>query len=76
LQRFDIFPFSCGPSFADACRDRLGEIWEKEVGGDILMPQAVFQMGWKNDAYSMRRALVALGAAVEMRNAAREKAVA
>ena len=77
LQRFDIFPFSCGPSFADACRDRLGEIWEKEVGEGILMPPSVFQMGWKDGAYSMRRALVALGAAVDMRNyAAREKAVA
>jgi hypothetical protein len=55
--------------------DRLGEIWDKEVGGDILMPQAVFQMGWKNDAYSMRRALAALGAAVEIHTHAAREAV-
>jgi replication-associated recombination protein RarA len=76
LQRFDIYPLSCGPTFADACRDRLGEIWEREVGEDILMPQSVWQMGWKDGAYSMRRALAALGAAVEIHNAVREKAVA
>jgi len=77
LQRFDVYPLSCGPSFADACRDRLGEIWEKEVGGDILMPQAVWQMGWKDGAYSMRRALAALGAAVEIHtHSARLEAVA
>jgi len=76
LQRFDIYPLSCGPTFADACRDRLGEIWEKEVGEDILMPQAVWQMGWKNEAFSMRRALVALGAAVEIHtHATREEVI-
>ncbi len=76
LQRFDIFPLSCGPSFAEACRDRLGEIWEKEVGPGIIMPSSVWQMGWKDNAYSMRRALTALDAAVEMHNAARMEAVA
>ncbi len=76
LQRFNIYPFSCGPSFADACRDRLGEIWEKEIGEGILMPPSVWQMGWKDNAYSMRRALTALGAAVEMHNADRMEAVA
>ncbi len=76
LQRFDIYPLSCGPSFAEACRDRLGKIWEKEIGEGILMPPSVWQMGWKDNAYSMRRALTALGAAVEMFNAARVEAVA
>jgi hypothetical protein len=41
------------------------------------MPQVVFQMGWKNEAYSMRRALAALGAVIEIHtHAAREKVLA
>jgi replication factor C small subunit len=76
LQRFDIYPFSCGPSFADACADRLNEIWEKETGGDVPMPPEVTLMGWRNNSYSMRRALSALGAAVEMHRASRAKEVA
>ena len=60
LQRFNIYPFSCGPSFADACADRLNEIWERETGNNIPMPPEVALMGWKKDSYSMRRALSAL----------------
>ncbi len=72
MQRFEghIFPFSCGPSFAEACLGRLEQIWEAETGGTTPMPAAVATMGWKaingGQAYSMRRALAALGAAVEL----------
>jgi replication-associated recombination protein RarA len=76
LQRFDIYPFSCGPSFADACADRLNEIWEKETGSNAPMPPEVALMGWRNNSYSMRRALSALGAAVEMHWANRAQEVA
>ena len=79
LQRFEsggIYPFSAGPSFADACLDRLGDIWQREVGEDVPLPSHVAGMGWRNNAYSMRRALAALGAAVEMHLAGREVAVA
>jgi replication-associated recombination protein RarA len=76
LQRFDIYPFSCGPSFADACADRLNEIWEMETGSNAPMPPEVALMGWRNNSYSMRRALSALGAAVEMHRASRAKEVA
>ena len=71
MQRFDghVFPFSCGPSFAESCVDRLNMIWQNEVGADVPMPPEVASMGWKNDAYSMRRALAVLGAAVEIRRA-------
>jgi replication-associated recombination protein RarA len=72
LQRFEsggVFPFSCGPTFAEACVDRLHDIWQREVGSDMPMPLGVAQMGWRNDAYSMRRALAALGAAVDMQRA-------
>ena len=31
LQRFDIFPFSAGPTFAEACHERLAWIWEQEA---------------------------------------------
>lgn len=85
MQRFEGygFPFSCGPSFAEACLDRLGQIWEAETGGTAPMPAAVAMMGWKavkegGQAYSMRRALAALGAAVELHAAdvAREEVAA
>ena len=66
LQRFDIFPFSSGPSFADACLDRLGDIWHIETSSESALPAGVAEMGWRNEAYSMRRALAALGAAVDM----------
>ena len=78
LDRFDPFPFSAGPTFADACGDRLQWIWEQEVGDGTPMPMEVAAMGWGGEAYSMRRALAALGAAVEMHQAAqaREEAMA
>ena len=66
LQRFEIFPFSCGPSLADACLDRLGDIWHIETGSESALPAGVAEMGWRNEAYSMRRALAALGAAIDM----------
>ena len=31
LQRFDVFPFSAGPTFAEACRERLAWIWQQAV---------------------------------------------
>jgi replication-associated recombination protein RarA len=65
LQRFDIYPFSCGPSFAAACIDRLGEIWHTELG-EVEMPAHVAAMGWKGESYSMRRALAALGAVIDI----------
>jgi len=65
LQRFDILSFSAGPEFAEACLDRLNWIWQLEVGMDVPMPSYVAGMGWRNNQYSMRRALSALGAAVE-----------
>ena len=79
LQRFEsggIYPFSAGPSFADACLERLNWIWQLEVSVDVPLPSHVAGMGWRNNAYSMRRALAALGAAVEMHLAGRAVAVA
>jgi replication-associated recombination protein RarA len=67
LQRFEIFPFSAGPTFAEACQERLAWIWEQEAGPDVPMPLGVQQMGWgKSGHFSMRRALTALGAALEL----------
>ena len=31
LQRFEVFPFSAGPTFAEACQERLEWIWQQEV---------------------------------------------
>ena len=80
MQRFEgySFPFSCGQSFAGACQERLAWIWEQEAGPDDPMPLVVQQMGWRNGNYSMRRALAALGAAVELHAAdvVREKVTA
>ena len=67
LQRFEIFPFSAGPTFAEACQERLAWIWEQEAGPGVPMPLGVQQMGWgKSGHFSMRRALTALGAALEL----------
>ena len=59
LQRFDIFPFSAGPTFAEACAERMAWIWEQEVGGDVPLPLGVTDLGWRNGKFSMRRALTA-----------------
>ena len=66
LQRFEVFPFSAGPTFAEACQERLAWIWEQEVGPDVPLPVGVEQLGWRNDSFSMRRALAALSGAVEL----------
>ena len=67
LQRFDVFPFSAGPTFAEACQERLAWIWEQEAGPGVPMPLGMEQMGWRKDNYSMRRAMTALGGALELR---------
>jgi replication-associated recombination protein RarA len=67
LQRFDVFPFSAGPTFAVACHERLAWIWEQEAGAGVPMPLGMEQMGWRNGNYSMRRAMTALGGALELR---------
>jgi len=69
LQRFEVFPFSAGPTFAEACQERLAWIWQQEAGPGIPMPLGMEQMGWRNGNYSMRRALAALGAALELHRA-------
>ena len=73
LQRFEVFPFSAGPTFTEACQERLVWIWEREVGVDVPFPAGVFDLGWRNGSFSMRRALAALGGAVEIH---RERMVA
>ncbi len=67
LQRFEVFPFSAGPTFAEACQERLAWIWQQEAGPGVPMPLGMEQMGWRNGNYSMRRAMTALGGALELR---------
>ncbi len=75
LQRFEVFPFSAGPTFAEACQERLAWIWQQEAGPDVPMPLGVQQMGWgKAGHFSMRRALTALGAVLELLERGREAA--
>ncbi len=69
LQRFEIFPFSAGPTFAEACRERLASIWQREAGPDVPFPAGVEQLGWRNRNFSMRRALAALSGAAELHRA-------
>ena len=74
LQRFEVFPFSAGPTFAEACQKRLAWIWEQEVGPGVPMPLGVLGLGFdRRENFSMRRALAALGGAVEIH---RERLVA
>ena len=75
LQRFDVFPFSCGPTFAEACQERLAAIWAQLAGQDVPMPLGVDMMGWRGESYSMRRAMSALGAAIELQRQATGRAV-
>jgi replication factor C small subunit len=67
LQRFKVFPFSFGPTFAEACRERLAWIWQQEAGAGVPLPLAMAHIGWRNGRYSMRRAMAALGSALEQR---------
>jgi hypothetical protein len=67
LQRFEVFPFSAGPTFAAACQERLAWIWEQEAGAGAPMPLGMEHIGWRNGSYSMRRALAALDAALRLR---------
>jgi hypothetical protein len=69
LQRFDVLPFSAGPTFAEACQERLAKIWEREVGDGVPFPLGVEELGWRNGSYSMRRAFAALSGAVELHRA-------
>ena len=66
MQRFDVFPFSAGPTFAEACRERLASIWQREAGPGVPFPAGVEQLGWRHGNFSMRRALAALSGAVEL----------
>ena len=43
-----LFPFLAGPTFAEACRDRLASIWQREAGPDVPFPAAAEQLGWRN----------------------------
>ena len=48
LNTSTLFPFSAGPTFAEACRDRLASIWQREAGPDVPFPAAAEQLGWRN----------------------------
>jgi hypothetical protein len=45
LQRFEVFPFSAGPTFSEACQERLAWIRQQEAGPDVPMPLGMEQMG-------------------------------
>ena len=49
------FPFSAGPTFAEACQERLAWIWQREAGPELPFPAGVEQLGWRKDNFSMRR---------------------
>ena len=68
LERFDVFPFGDGDSFAHACLRRLNDIWGHESDCDVPLPDSVAGFGWQGERYSMRAALAALsGALVQQR---------
>jgi len=67
LERFELLSFSSGPTFAEACQERLQAIWEVEVGDAIPFPIDILG-GWNGHRFSMRRALKSLRAALESYN--------
>lgn len=58
-QRFDVYRFSTGRAFADACADRLGEVWAEQTGLASL-PPGWTGWGWDGEDFSMRLALQSL----------------
>lgn len=67
LDRFKIMPYSNGPTFAEACRERLVAMWQEQTG-ETEMP-----IGWtiwgRTDSrgFSMRSALASLQDAIDER---------
>lgn len=60
LQRFRLYPFSAGPTFARAAADRLAGIWRNEAG-DVPLPSEWLSWGWdfseQPPVFSLRSAL-------------------
>ncbi|MGA2069490.1 MAG: AAA family ATPase [Thermoguttaceae bacterium] len=55
--RFKMFPFSCGPDFAEAVNDWLPAVWAAEVGSGVDLPYGYQSLGWEGEHFSARRAL-------------------
>ena len=73
LQRFEVFPFSAGPTFGEGCQKRLAWIWEQEVARRAHALGCV-GLGLRPPRKLLHaRALAALGGAVEIH---RERLVA
>jgi replication factor C small subunit len=58
-QRFDVYRFGAGKTFADACTGRLAEIWRDETG-QASLPAGWTSWGWDGEDFSLRLALQAL----------------
>jgi replication-associated recombination protein RarA len=63
-QRFDVFQFQSGKMFADACVDRLCEVWQRETGQSDL-PAGWRVWGWEGTSFSMRAALNDMGRTID-----------
>jgi replication-associated recombination protein RarA len=59
IQRFRVFSFSSGPTFAAACQERLAQIWTAEAPARE-MPPGWQSWGYRDGDYSMRLALASL----------------
>jgi replication-associated recombination protein RarA len=59
LQRFQLRFFSGGELFAEACLERLRDVWRAESGEELLPPGAD-EWGWCGGEFSMRLALDAM----------------
>ena len=59
IQRFRVFSFSSGPTFAAACQERLAQIWAAEAPGRD-MPSGWQSWGYRDGDYSMRLAFQSL----------------
>jgi len=67
-ERFSVLPYSCGEPFAEACQERLAEIWEAETGEDSP-PPGWDVWGWIGERFSMRDALRCLEECLLMQQA-------
>jgi len=74
LERFSQFAFGSGPAFHEACLPTLAAIWEQECaqrGLDLPLPASWQRWGVQStptgERFSMRRAINALGDALDVR---------
>lgn len=67
LERFDRYTFNGGVDLARAAGPVLRDVWEREVGMGVELPETWVNWGWQGERWSFRKALSAMGDAIARR---------